>query len=87
MLNGDGNLRISWQPIDDADAYAVLILDTDLLEVDRIETGSRRSASLSPETLDSYRGRDFGLLWCVIGVRDGLEVGRSAMHSIDPRLP
>jgi hypothetical protein len=75
---------VTWDPVDEAGAYQVIVLDTGLIEVYRIDATPDLEATLEASSILALPDRDEGLLWRVVAYRNGKEVARSALHSIDP---
>jgi hypothetical protein len=75
---------MEWDPFAGADAYQVIVLDTGLLEILRVDAGSGLGATLEAPAIHTLPEREEGLLWRVIALRDGNQIARSALHSIEP---
>lgn len=80
-----GEVRLAWQPVEDADAYRVLFFDADLDELARLDTGSASTVALRPEDVGGLPVSGTKILWQVVALRSGDELTRS--HPAGLRLP
>jgi hypothetical protein len=70
----EGGMRWTWQAVDGADGYAVLIYDDDLTVIERISADGALQAELSAAALALLEGAS---LWQVLALHGGDEIARS----------
>lgn len=81
----DGRIRLSWEAAERADAYRVLLFDTELNEVTRLEAGSATSFVMEAVEIRNLAGAEGQLLWQVIALSGGDQILRSSPGGL--RLP
>jgi hypothetical protein len=77
-----GQILLSWEPVEGADGYEVLLLDTNLTVRERLPAGSDPTASVEGDRLRELFGDRQSILWQVRALRGGDEL----LHSPPERL-
>lgn len=73
----DGSVRFSWEPLEEADQYQVVLYESDLTELTRSEPAAETEVVLSPRQLGGAAPGS-ALVWRVIALQGGDEIDRSA---------
>ncbi|MBD3337139.1 MAG: hypothetical protein GF355_16630 [Candidatus Eisenbacteria bacterium] len=73
----DGGVMLSWEPSPQADAYRVVFSDLGLAEIEAYEADPQASLSLQANDLQSLAPAGAQILWRVVALKDGVEVGAS----------
>lgn len=73
---------LTWTGPADADGYQVVVLNTSMVEIDRFTVDLSGEYRLGP---DRYQWlQDSGpYFWYMVGLRDGDEIARSAVHALE----
>lgn len=72
-----GALELEWQALPGATRYTIVFLSADLDEIARIPNLTETRCVLDPARLPSGLDKGEQVLWHVVGMRDGDEIGRS----------
>jgi hypothetical protein len=75
----DGRVELTWDPVEEADAYRVVLYGADLEEAARFDVAGRSSLTVDPEGI-SPSGGSGTLLYRVLALRGGDEVARSELR-------
>jgi hypothetical protein len=78
----NGSIVFSWSPVPEADGYEIHLFDTALDETARFDAGTDTSMQIR---IAEIPRTDALLLWRVVALREGGEVARSHLTSLDLR--
>jgi hypothetical protein len=75
---GDGALRLSWTAHPEADAYTVVFLSSDLVEIARVGPSRSTHLDLRPHELPAGLVRGRPVLWRAVALRGTDEIGATS---------